>query len=172
MDREGLWRPRVDDVELNSPKIPPKHEAEAVADRQIDAIDCMHDLLSNPATRNVGDTRGQIEASDELLKQLLEALANEILKAHDSESEDKLAKAEVALCEKLLPHLNAGKPASVAELSDDEKKLMREFFLLSGKPTIFACNVSPSGFLTRPWPLWLIPTARIMKLINATPVTP
>jgi GTP-binding protein YchF len=57
-------------------------------------------------------------------------------------SGDKAAKAEVALAEKLLPHLNAGKPASTAELSDEEKKLMREFFLLSGKPTIFACNVS------------------------------
>jgi len=57
-------------------------------------------------------------------------------------SGDKAAKAEVALCEKLLPHLNAGKPASTADLSDDEKKLLKEFFLLSGKPTIFACNVS------------------------------
>ena len=55
---------------------------------------------------------------------------------------DKTAKAEVALCEKIMPHLDAGKPASTAELTDDEKKLMREFFLLSGKPTIFACNVS------------------------------
>jgi len=55
---------------------------------------------------------------------------------------DKLAKAEVALAEKLLPHLNAGKPATTLELSDDEKKQMKEFFLLSGKPTIFACNVA------------------------------
>ena len=57
-------------------------------------------------------------------------------------SGDKQAKAEVALAEKLIPHLNAGKPASTADLTDDEKKLMKEFFLLSGKPTIFACNVS------------------------------
>ena len=55
---------------------------------------------------------------------------------------DKTAKAEVALCEKLLPHLDAGKPATTLELSDDETKLLREFFLLSGKPTIFACNVA------------------------------
>ncbi len=55
---------------------------------------------------------------------------------------DKTAKAEVALCEKLMPHLDAGKPATTLELSDDEAKLLREFFLLSGKPTIFACNVA------------------------------
>ncbi len=59
-------------------------------------------------------------------------------------SGDKLAKAEVALCEKLLPYLNTGKPALTLELSDDEKKLLKEFFLLSSKPTIFACNVAES----------------------------
>ena len=55
---------------------------------------------------------------------------------------DKAAKAEIALAEKLIPHLDAGKPATTLELSDDETKLLREFFLLSGKPTIFACNVA------------------------------
>jgi hypothetical protein len=48
----------------------------------------------------------------------------------------------VALCEKLIPHLDAGKPATTLELSDDEQKVLKEFFLLSGKPTIFACNVA------------------------------
>jgi GTP-binding protein YchF len=57
-------------------------------------------------------------------------------------SGDKAAKAEVALAEKLIPHLDAGKPATTLALSDDEQKLLREFFLLSGKPTIFACNVA------------------------------
>ncbi len=55
---------------------------------------------------------------------------------------DKVAKAEVALAEKLIPHLDSGKPATTLQLSDEEQKLMREFFLLSGKPTIFACNVA------------------------------
>jgi len=41
-----------------------------------------------------------------------------------------------------VPHLDAGKPATTLALSDEEAKLMREFFLLSGKPTIFACNVA------------------------------
>jgi len=56
---------------------------------------------------------------------------------------DKEAKREVDLIVKLLPHLDEGKPALTADLSDDERKLMmREFFLLSSKKTIFACNVS------------------------------
>lgn len=55
---------------------------------------------------------------------------------------DKVAKAEAAVIEKLLPHLDQGKPALTLELSDEEKRVAKEFFLLTNKPTIFACNVS------------------------------
>ncbi len=55
---------------------------------------------------------------------------------------DKEAKAELLILEKLLPHLNDGKPASTLELTDDEQKIQHGFQLLTGKPTIFACNVS------------------------------
>src|SRR3954466_15761478 len=54
----------------------------------------------------------------------------------------KTAKAETAVIEKLLPHLDAGKPAITAPLSDDEQIVAREFFLLTSKPTLFACNVA------------------------------
>jgi ribosome-binding ATPase len=57
---------------------------------------------------------------------------------------DKQAKAEAALIEILLPHLNSGKPAITLEIGPEEKLLMRSFFLLTAKPTIFACNVSES----------------------------
>lgn len=57
---------------------------------------------------------------------------------------DKAAKVEASLIEKLLPHLNDGKPALTAQLSDDEARLAKEFFLLTSKPTIFACNVAES----------------------------
>jgi GTP-binding protein YchF len=56
----------------------------------------------------------------------------------------KTAKAENAVIETLLPHLDAGKPAITAELSEDETLIAREFFLLTSKPTIFACNVAES----------------------------
>ena len=54
----------------------------------------------------------------------------------------KTAKAENALIEKLLPHLDSGKPAITLELTDEEKITAREFFLLTSKPTLFACNVA------------------------------
>ena len=59
---------------------------------------------------------------------------------------DKQAKAEIAIGEKLIPHLDSGKPALTMSLTDEEQKIVREFFLLSNKPTIFACNVAESDF--------------------------
>ncbi|HEX5176691.1 MAG TPA: redox-regulated ATPase YchF [Chthoniobacteraceae bacterium] len=61
---------------------------------------------------------------------------------------DKQAKAEVALCEKFIPHLDAGKPAITLSLSDEEARVAREFFLLTNKPTIFACNVAEGDLAT------------------------
>ncbi len=54
----------------------------------------------------------------------------------------KQAKGEAAVIEKLLPHLDRGKPAITLQLSDEEKVIVRDFFLLTSKPTLFACNVS------------------------------
>jgi GTP-binding protein YchF len=54
----------------------------------------------------------------------------------------KSAKSENAAIEKLLPHLDAGKPALTFPLSDEEKSIARDFFLLTAKPTLFACNVA------------------------------
>jgi len=55
---------------------------------------------------------------------------------------DKDSKVEIELIDRLLPHLNEGRPALTLELSEAEHKLARSFFLLTSKPTIFACNVS------------------------------
>src|SRR5437879_4049607 len=56
----------------------------------------------------------------------------------------KAAKVETAIIEKLLPHLDSGKPAITLHLTDEEKVIARDFFLLTSKPTLFACNVSES----------------------------
>jgi len=55
---------------------------------------------------------------------------------------DKTAKAEWAVIEKLIPHLDSGKPAITLDLSDDEKRTAKEFMMMTMKPTIFACNVA------------------------------
>jgi ribosome-binding ATPase len=56
---------------------------------------------------------------------------------------DKEAKATVAVADKLLPHLNAGKPAlTLALLDEDERAAAARLFLLTSKPTLFVANVS------------------------------
>src|SRR5262249_16360991 len=57
---------------------------------------------------------------------------------------EKAATVESAVIEKLLAHLDRGKPAVTAELIPEEKVVARGFFLLTSKPTIFACNVAES----------------------------
>jgi ribosome-binding ATPase YchF (GTP1/OBG family) len=61
---------------------------------------------------------------------------------------DKTAKSENAVIEKLLPHLDVGKPVITATLTPEEKALTRNFFLLTSKPTIFACNVAEADLAT------------------------
>jgi GTP-binding protein YchF len=56
----------------------------------------------------------------------------------------KTAKAENAVLDKLLPHLDAARPAITCTLSEEEKAIARQFFLLTDKPTLFACNVAES----------------------------
>jgi hypothetical protein len=55
---------------------------------------------------------------------------------------DKQAKAENDLIVKLEPHLDTGKPALLMEANPEEKALLKGFFLLTNKPTLFACNVA------------------------------
>jgi GTP-binding protein YchF len=55
---------------------------------------------------------------------------------------DKQAKAENELIERLEPHLDSGKVANILEVNPDEKALLKGFFLLTSKPTLFACNVA------------------------------
>jgi ribosome-binding ATPase len=57
---------------------------------------------------------------------------------------DKTARAELAVLEKLLPALEQGKSARTVALTDEERAVVRDFFLLTMKPTIYAANVDES----------------------------
>jgi GTP-binding protein YchF len=63
-------------------------------------------------------------------------------RAHKTaKSGDKLAKAEIEVLDKLLPALEEGKSARTVSLTDEERAVARNFFLLTMKPTIYAANV-------------------------------
>jgi hypothetical protein len=65
-----------------------------------------------------------------------------------AKSQDAKAKAELAVLDKLLEVLNAGKPARTADLSADEKLIARELFLITAKPQLYVANVDESGLTT------------------------
>ena len=115
--------------------------------REVDAVvqvvrcfenaDIIHELGSVDPLRDIEIINSELMLAD--MAALEKRLASREKKAKTG---DKEAKREVDLIQKLLPHLDAGKPALTLELSDEEKNVLREFFLLTAKRTIFACNVS------------------------------
>ncbi len=68
--------------------------------------------------------------------------------AKDAKRGDKGAIAEDAVLAKLIEALEAGRPALTVEFSPEERAVAKQFFLLSDKPTIFACNVKDSELAT------------------------
>ncbi|CUS48776.1 MAG: ATPase repressor of oxidative stress response YchF [Idiomarinaceae bacterium HL-53] len=64
---------------------------------------------------------------------------------------DKQAKAEMDVLEKLLPALAEGHMARSVNLSDDDRKTIRSYNLLTLKPTMYICNVSEDGFENNPY---------------------
>ena len=68
--------------------------------------------------------------------------------AKDAKRGDKGAVAEDAVLAKIEAAINDGKPALTVRLSPEERALSAPFFLLSDKPTIFACNVKEGDLAT------------------------
>ena len=79
----------------------------------------------------------------ELVLSDLDAVKKRIEKAHKRvRGGEKEAAAELALLERLVPHLNAAKPAGTLPVHEDEPRLLRLFQLLTAKPVIYAANVA------------------------------
>jgi len=58
---------------------------------------------------------------------------------------DKEAKATLALIDKALALLRDGKPARLAELSEDERRGFEQLQLLTAKPILYVCNVDENS---------------------------
>jgi GTP-binding protein YchF len=60
-------------------------------------------------------------------------------------SGDKTARMELDVLDKLQPALEEGRSARTVTLTDDERAVARNFFLLTTKPTIYAANVEEAA---------------------------
>jgi GTP-binding protein YchF len=114
--------------------------------REVDAIvqvvrcfedaDVLHVSGSVDPVRDIEVINTELILSDlDSVKKRREKLAKDIKRG------DKAAAAEDAVLAKIEAALDSGKPALLTELSAEEKAVAAGSFLLTDKPTIFACNV-------------------------------
>ena len=80
----------------------------------------------------------------ELIFADLETLEKRLSKVKHQMNNDKEAKVEFNVLDKLKMHLESGKLALSFETSDDDYKFVKELNLLTAKKVIYACNVSES----------------------------
>src|SRR5437667_731397 len=119
--------------------------------REVDAlvqvVRCFEDPDVVHVTGSIDPVRDIEIVTTELVLADLEAVRKRLEKiSRDVKRGDKHALLEAHLLEKIAAHLNAGEPANTLglPLSPEEKSIVRSFFLLTDKPTIFAANVKES----------------------------
>ena len=117
--------------------------------REVDAIvqvvrcfedaDIHHVAGSVDPVRDIEVINTELVLADlEAVKKRRERIAKEVKRG------EKTAVAEDAVLAKFEPALDAGKPGLTVSLTPEEKVIAKAFFLLTDKPTIFACNVKES----------------------------
>jgi GTP-binding protein YchF len=123
--------------------------------REVDAIvqvvRCFEDPDIVHVTGNVEPVRDIEIVTTELVLADLETVRKRQEKiAKDVKRGDKHAQLEERLLEQVGAHLNTGKPANTLALplAPDEKVILRSFFLLTDKPTVFAANVKEGELAT------------------------
>ena len=116
--------------------------------REVDAlihvVRCFEDPDIAHVTGDIDPVRDIEIVTTELVLADLETVKKRLEKiSRDVKRGDKHALLEAQLLEKIGAHLNTGKPANTLglPLAPDEKLIVRGFFLLTDKPTIFAANV-------------------------------
>ena len=114
--------------------------------RETDAILMMVRCFEDPNVIHVAgsvDPDRDIEVIElELVLADSETVDRRLKKAQSSaKSGGKEAKAEVALAEQVAAHLAAGKPGRSLALSDDDRKQVATWGLMTTKPVLYCCNV-------------------------------
>src|ERR1700736_1681473 len=115
--------------------------------REVDAVVEVVRCFENADVHHVSATIDPIRDIEVINTELVLADLGSLQKRKDRLQKEvragsKTAKTEDAVVEKLLLHLDAGKPAITAELTPEEREIAGGLFLLTSKPTIFACNVA------------------------------
>ncbi len=123
--------------------------------RATDAVCHVVRCFDDPEVIHVAGGVNPLHDIDIINTELLLADLDTVEKRHSkversakASSADGKVKAEHAVLQKLLAVLNAGKPARTADLTDDERLIARDLFLITMKPQLYVANVDESALLT------------------------
>jgi ribosome-binding ATPase len=121
--------------------------------REVDAIVQVVRCFEDPDVLHVSGSIDPVRDIEVINTELMLADLDAVKKrrervAKDAKRGDKHAAAEEVALAKVEPWLDSGKPALTAPLSTEERAFTSPLFLLSDKPTIFACNVKDTDLAT------------------------
>ena len=114
--------------------------------REVDSIAQVVRCFENPNVVHVDgsiDSLRDIETINlELIFADIETIEKRLDRARKALKADKKAQAEIDVLEKIKNTLESGKCARTLSLSDEEKELIKDTFLLTMKPSLYIANVS------------------------------
>ncbi len=145
VDIAGLVKGASDGEGLGNKFLTHIREVDAIVQvvRCFDDEDVLHVSGSVDPVRDIEVINTELMLADlETVRKRRERVAKEVKRGN------KDAAAEDAVLAKIETALDAGKPALTVALTSEEKLLSAQFFLLSDKPTIFACNVKEGDLAT------------------------
>lgn len=118
--------------------------------REVDAIvhvvRCFEDSNITHVDGSIDPIRDIETINLELIFSDLEMLERRIDRTKKAMKGDKSLAAELELLERVKAHLEEGKPARTLEYTSEEAAVMKEIFLISMKPVIYAANVAEDDF--------------------------
>ncbi|MCA9565523.1 MAG: redox-regulated ATPase YchF [Myxococcales bacterium] len=114
--------------------------------RETDAIMMVVRCFDDPNITHVDgsvDPIRDIEVIDlELIMADLDTVEKRLKKAiAAAKSNNKEAKIEAELVQRLIDHLSSDKPVRSMEIREDEKPVLKSLHLLTSKPVLYCCNV-------------------------------
>ena len=118
--------------------------------REVDAIvhvvRCFDDSNIVHVEGNIDPVRDMETVNLELILSDMEMVEKRLDKYQRMAKGDKSLLAEVFFLERVKQVLDAGQPVRSMEMTDEEQEMIRQVFLLSSKPVIYAANMDEAGF--------------------------
>lgn len=119
--------------------------------REVDAlihvVRCFDDANIVHVDGSVNPKRDIETIETELMLADLESVEKRLPKLEKDAKKDAKLEPQVALMKKVQSLLSEGKPARLAAETDEEKSVLKTFFLLTSKPVLYAANVGEADIL-------------------------